>query len=362
MNCLFIDMREIFQANLSQQLQCTFFDNWSDMFNDINDNRESLGHVVIILQLAKVKYWNDKPQVGNALFGTKIYINSDLPEVNAFKERYKNKDGYDESSCKIGHYSPEKTVVTTESFFERSCIKTVGAIRDSDALSRCRYDIWLLYYQLPMLNKEMVWCNVALKEQAPKPNAKSSASKKTTYKCDAHGVQVPVPKFKVIVHVIDDTGSASLVLFDKMVHNLVDVSCAEILNKPSDLDMDGFPKQLNRMLGKKMLFKFLFSEYNINRNSHESGDDAVTPQSVASSSKPKLRYADIVPFDVDEADTVVGSTQESGNASGSGGEKRSFVDLDKSEDEHDDNDNVKKPMLAEKDKGKKPLFADLDKE
>ena len=49
--------------------------------------------------------------------------------------RYKNKDGYDESSCKIGHYSPEKTVVTTESFIERSCKKTVGAIRDSDAVS-----------------------------------------------------------------------------------------------------------------------------------------------------------------------------------------------------------------------------------
>lgn len=72
----------------------------------------------------------------------------------------------------------------------------------------------------------------------------------------------------MIVRVIDEIGSASLVLFDKMVHNLVDVSCAEIMNKPSDLDMDGFPKQLNHMLGKKMLFKFKFPEYNINRNSH----------------------------------------------------------------------------------------------
>ena len=32
----------------------------------------------------------EKPQVGNALFGTKIYINSDLPEIVAFKERYLN--------------------------------------------------------------------------------------------------------------------------------------------------------------------------------------------------------------------------------------------------------------------------------
>ncbi|PWA54531.1 nucleic acid-binding, OB-fold protein [Artemisia annua] len=326
---------------------------------------------------------SDKPQVGNALFGTKIYINSDLPEFNAFKERYKNKDGYDESSCKIGHYSPEKTVVTTESFFERSCKKTVGAIRDSDAETTL-----VVFAEIHKIHKEHGWhylacrrCNVALKEQAAKPNARSSA-----YKCDAHGVQDPVPKFKVIVRVIDGTGFTSLVLFDKMVHNLVDVGCAEILNKPSDLDMDGFPKQLNRMLGKKMLFKFLFSEYNINRNSHvyqvkatsadpdiiaffkkgflseEDGDDVVTPQSVASSFKPKLRYADIVPFDVDEADVVVGANQESGHTSGNGGEKRSYVDLDKSEYEHDDNDNVKKPMLAEKDKGKKPLFADLDKE
>lgn len=67
---------------------------------------------------------------------------------------------------------------------------------------------------------------------------------------------------------IDDTGSASLVLFDGMVHKLVDKTCVEVRNKASNLDADGFPKDLNIMLGKKMLFKFMFSEYNINRNSH----------------------------------------------------------------------------------------------
>ena len=94
----------------------------------------------------------------------------------------------------------------------------------------------------------------------------------------------------------------------------------------------------------------------------EVGDDTVTPQSVASSSKSKLRYADIVPFDVDENDVVVGANQESGHTSGSSGDKRSFVDLDKSEDERDDTDKLKRPMLNSKDKGKEPMFADLDKE
>ncbi|PWA83508.1 nucleic acid-binding, OB-fold protein [Artemisia annua] len=197
----------------SHPLECTFFDNWADMFNDINDNRESLGHVVIILQLAKVKYWNEKSQVGNALFGMKIYINSDLPEIVAFKE-----------SCKIKHYSPEKTVVMTESFFERACKKTVGAIRDSNADTTL-----VVYAKIHKIHKEHGWqylacrrCNTAVKEQATKAGARPSASKKPTYKCEAHGLQVPVPKYKVIVRVIDDTRSASLVRFDKMVHNLVD--------------------------------------------------------------------------------------------------------------------------------------------
>ncbi|PWA63386.1 hypothetical protein CTI12_AA349500 [Artemisia annua] len=208
----------------SHPLECTFFDNWADMFNDINDNRESLGHVVIILQLAKVKYWYEKSQVGNALFGMKIYINSDLPEIVAFKERYKNKDGFDESSCKINHYSPEKTVVMTESFFEQACKKTVGAIRDSDAVNTTL----VVYAKIHKIHKEHGWqylacrrCNTAVKEQATKAGARPSASKKPTYKCEAHGLQVPVPKYKVIVRVIDDTRSASLVQFDKMVHNLV---------------------------------------------------------------------------------------------------------------------------------------------
>ena len=91
-------------------------------------------------------------------------------------------------------------------------------------------------------------------------------------------------------------------------------------------------------------------------------DDFVTPKSGASSSKPKLRYADIVPFDVDKNDVVSETNQESGNTTGSNGGKRTFVDLDNSEDENVETDKAKKHLADPKDKGKKPLFSDLDKE
>ncbi|PWA77700.1 hypothetical protein CTI12_AA087040 [Artemisia annua] len=243
-------------------------------FSDITDNRESIDHVAIIIQPAKVKYWNDIigtiVSIGNPIpFGETLKrrtINHKLkmlflaqrstlmqilPEIVAFKERYKNKDGYDEGSFKIAHSSPVKTVLTAESFFERSV-------------------------------------------------------------------------------------QASLVLFNGMVHKLVDKTCVEVRNKTSNLDADGFPKDLNIMLGKKMLFKFLFSEYNsVYQVKGMSNDSELIAffkndfvNEVASSSQSMLRYADIVPFVVEENDVIRENNESARTTPGNNAsEKRAFVDL-----------------------------------
>ncbi|GKE03832.1 replication protein A 70 kDa DNA-binding subunit B [Tanacetum coccineum] len=69
------------------KLECCFFDAWAKKFDNFYEQRESLGHVVMILQLAKVKYFNKKPSVSNAIFSTKLFINDDIPEVAAFRQR-----------------------------------------------------------------------------------------------------------------------------------------------------------------------------------------------------------------------------------------------------------------------------------
>nr|GEU32240.1 replication protein A 70 kDa DNA-binding subunit B [Tanacetum cinerariifolium] len=40
------------------KLECRFFDAWAKKFDNLYEQRESLGHVVMILQLTKVKYFN----------------------------------------------------------------------------------------------------------------------------------------------------------------------------------------------------------------------------------------------------------------------------------------------------------------
>ncbi|GJS30543.1 replication protein A 70 kDa DNA-binding subunit B [Tanacetum coccineum] len=43
-------------------------------------------------ELGKVKYWDGTPAIHNALFGIKIFINLDLPEIVAFRTRIQEQD------------------------------------------------------------------------------------------------------------------------------------------------------------------------------------------------------------------------------------------------------------------------------
>ncbi|GJV58096.1 replication protein A 70 kDa DNA-binding subunit B [Tanacetum coccineum] len=46
--------------------------------DEYDQKRNELGHVVFILQLGKVKYWNGAHAIHNALFSTKMFINRDI--------------------------------------------------------------------------------------------------------------------------------------------------------------------------------------------------------------------------------------------------------------------------------------------
>ncbi|PWA89927.1 hypothetical protein CTI12_AA105390 [Artemisia annua] len=71
----------------SNRLNLTFWDAWASMWDQYASKRQKIDHLVVILQLGKVKYWDGSAAVHNALFGSKIYINRDIPEIVSFKTR-----------------------------------------------------------------------------------------------------------------------------------------------------------------------------------------------------------------------------------------------------------------------------------
>ena len=75
-------------------------------------------------------------------------------------------------------------------------------------------------------------------------------------------------RMKVIVRVIDDTGSASLVMFDDMIVKLCGVDCYGLIKEYGPEVDDYFPAELNTMVGKKVLFHFEYTDFHVSNNNH----------------------------------------------------------------------------------------------
>ncbi|GKF45272.1 replication protein A 70 kDa DNA-binding subunit B, partial [Tanacetum coccineum] len=85
-----------------------------------------------------------------------------------------------------------------------------------------------------------------------------------------------IQRFKIIVRIFDETGTAQVVIFDNNVYKMTKLSAWEIMEKQG-MDADRyFPDDLNQIIGKQYLFKVKYSEFNHNNNSHVYRAEKVT--------------------------------------------------------------------------------------
>ncbi|GJU28032.1 replication protein A 70 kDa DNA-binding subunit B [Tanacetum coccineum] len=208
-------------AKKGAQLECCFFYSWAAKFQKLHDERKALGHVVMILQLCKVKYFNEKEE-------------------------------FDPNNHSIALFSPVKKEVTADEFFKGAIKKMVGSIRDSDSSFHC-----ILSAKIHKIHHEFRWTYLACKRYGRsakemdqcKSSCSSTKGKKEkvwNYKIhkalNASGVGM---RFKVNVRVIDVSGSASLLLFDDLVFKLGGEQCYNLIKKYGENRDEYFPDELN---------------------------------------------------------------------------------------------------------------------
>ncbi|KAK2371204.1 hypothetical protein QL285_084180 [Trifolium repens] len=76
-----------------------------------------------------------------------------------------------------------------------------------------------------------------------------------------------IPKFKVHLEVIDNTGSITFILFDRVVSQVVGRTAQDLLDSISDNQRDSpFPSELDVFVNKRMLFKVEVTDANLYRN------------------------------------------------------------------------------------------------
>ncbi|XP_076894769.1 replication protein A 70 kDa DNA-binding subunit A-like [Bidens hawaiensis] len=71
-----------------RQLNVTLWDQYASQLNSYLTNNKNETHVVIILQFGVIKFYKDKAYHNNAYTVSRLFINSDIEEIKAFKKRY----------------------------------------------------------------------------------------------------------------------------------------------------------------------------------------------------------------------------------------------------------------------------------
>ncbi|GKB40853.1 replication protein A 70 kDa DNA-binding subunit B [Tanacetum coccineum] len=185
------------------------------MWNEYAEKLDEVGHLDFVLMLGKIKYWNNKPAIHNALFGTRIYINKDITPLQSFRKSYEANTGYNASEFKIEIHNPDSHVVTPAEFMQGCLRKMVGMIRDIE----------------------------------------------------------PVQDYCSYLH---ESGSAQVVLFDNNVYKMTKLSAWQIMEEQGMDANQYFPDDLNQIIGKQYLFKIKYSQFNHNNNSHVYRAEKVT--------------------------------------------------------------------------------------
>ncbi|GJT06052.1 replication protein A 70 kDa DNA-binding subunit B [Tanacetum coccineum] len=318
------------------RLDLTFWDTWASMWDPYANKRDAIEHLVMILQLGKVKYWDGRVQ---------------------------ERDGYEANKVKIELFSPEVKVVSIAEFFHGAINRMVDGIRDSEPDSYC-----IVYARIYRIHKEHGWAYTACKSCNKKVDILPRQNRPPVYVCEEHGNVQPASRFMVIVRVIDNSGSTPLLFFNNSFVKLSGYTAWELIEKYNMDPYEYWPEELDNIVGKKCLFKLFYSEYNVAKNNHTyrcdsffedvelinhfknnfidtETDDEELSDELAQSTTKKNKH--IIQDSSDEHDSdmhIASKTMDStSSVEGSSSKKRKLIiDLDDVESEPEEEGNILK--------------------
>ncbi|GKC56720.1 replication protein A 70 kDa DNA-binding subunit B [Tanacetum coccineum] len=267
--------------------------------------------------LRKVKYWNGAPAIHNVMFGTKMFINQDVPEMLSL---VKELPEYDELQFRIEVFTPGKHVVTIAEFFHRAIKKMVSAIRECKQKSHC-----IVYAKIHKIHKESGWAYTACKQCNKKVDVvetkatTSSGKSKVTFYYEDDG------DFKVIMHIIDR--SAPIVFFNIVYNKISGYTAWELMEKHG-MDVDEYwPQELDELVGKG-------SCLNCGTRITMMMMRGLQPLQIGSKS---VALNELSITSVLDLHTPPSGMEASGSGQSSGGDKkRVFIDLNSIESEDED--------------------------
>ncbi|KAF7827147.1 replication protein A 70 kDa DNA-binding subunit B-like [Senna tora] len=216
--CIDIELTDLEKNKLS----CTFWDHYCQMLEEfLKDSTDK--PIVILLQWCKIKDYpgnNGVRKVSNSLYSTRLLINPQLKECQDFLSRISEVRGT--ISSNVSQISNSSSVAVEEDLLTLTVAKKIDELGYSCAdINSC-----VILGTVLSIDTAKGWyynsCRRCKKKVIPDGDG---------FFCEKYGnlVDSVVPRFKIELKVVDESGCAVFILFDREVNQVLGCTAAELI-------------------------------------------------------------------------------------------------------------------------------------
>ncbi|XP_074278221.1 replication protein A 70 kDa DNA-binding subunit A-like [Silene latifolia] len=232
---------------------------WGDyvdlLLNYVDSHPEK--RVVVIVQFAKLKYFNRIPYVSNSFYATKLLLNKNCEATTSFLERYGDTD--DDA------YLLEEIAVGRSLSIQEEFLSLTKRVQIADIVAIKEPCFCVVVGTIKRVETQHDWfyssCKLCATEVTMNDNGTFYC-----FKCKKT-VKFVSTRYKVVFKVEDDSGSASLLMFCREMIQLIQKTAVDLRETLIKNGEDGlFPIEFDDLLEKQFLFKLNISEYNLSKN------------------------------------------------------------------------------------------------
>ncbi|WJX26513.1 hypothetical protein P8452_15425 [Trifolium repens] len=227
------------------KIQCTLFGNYCDELNNFIAAGD-VQNAVVIIQLAKVKNFQDKVHLQNCMACTRLIFNPNCEEARVLRNRFAD-SGDSPSPLTLTQICAEPRVSTLEEFMYNTPRTTIQGLKDATTDS-----LFVVLGTIKKnLNPETFWYTSCSCSKAVIPDSGLHFCEK----CDRHVPRV-FPRFCIKVRVLDNTDCGSFVIFDNDASLLFRKTCQDVLDSiPRGSPVGFLPNEVAGLVDQTLLFK-----------------------------------------------------------------------------------------------------------
>ncbi|WJX38470.1 hypothetical protein P8452_26131 [Trifolium repens] len=225
------------------KIQCSLFGAYVDLLNGFLGAGD-VQNVVVVLQFAKAKKFQDNIHIQNCMNCTVLLFNPSCEEAVSFKSRQLETNETPTPGT-LTQINVESQVQPMDEFLFNTPRSTLQALKEATTEKL----FVVLGTVKRILNPDSFWYTACICNKAVIPDSRMFYCEK----CNKHVSKV-FPRFCIKVRVMDDTDSGTFVIFDRDASVLFNMSCADMIEGPARL-AGGLPPQIGGMVDKTWLFK-----------------------------------------------------------------------------------------------------------